>query len=418
MTGRSSLLLPLPVCLAPLSALLDRISKIAGLTAQHAPVFIPDSPPVLLLLSMQTLISLWVFSLGACFGSFLNVVIYRLPAGMSLGRPKSRCPRCETPLAARDNIPVLGWLLLKGKCRYCQLPIAVRYPVIETVCGGIFLALMFGELLTGAANLPMRHPDHFHIHPGFWLVWFAKYDLSGIYLYHCCLLVLVLATCMIGYDGHRPQQRLTLFAVAVGFIAAAAWPDLRPVPAMPWPESVRQMFLGFVVRDMWIQPETDYHVGVSLRGLLDGLCGTVGGAVSGRMLVSAVGNGRHGVPNTQIRAVRHALLIAGVFLGWQAVLQFTILLPTAFLTHVVLRKTMAQRFPVSVFAPSCFALLFCFLLTWELLDSAVWMIGYEGWKSTAWPWWQDWLVTIIGMSIIALLLSRSAGPAENTDTIS
>ncbi|MCR9202860.1 MAG: prepilin peptidase, partial [Planctomycetaceae bacterium] len=129
---------------------------------------------------MQVLIVAWIFILGACFGSFLNVVIYRLPAGMSLGRPKSRCPRCETPLSARDNVPILGWLMLRGKCRYCSLPIAPRYPLVELTCGAILLTLMFGELLNGAANLPVRHPDHFSLHSGFWLAWFAKWDLSGL----------------------------------------------------------------------------------------------------------------------------------------------------------------------------------------------------------------------------------------------
>ena len=137
----------------------------------HGLQHIPDTiwSPGLSMLGMQAMIAAWLFVLGACFGSSLNVVIYRLPAGMSLGKPKSRCPRCETPLSARDNIPVLGWMMLRGKCRYCSLPIAGRYPLIEATCGAVVLALLFGELLTGAANLPLRHPDHFHVNPGFWL---------------------------------------------------------------------------------------------------------------------------------------------------------------------------------------------------------------------------------------------------------
>ena len=172
-------------CCALLLMLLAENSCAAVTLAQHAPIGLPQPPTNYSMLGMQCLIAVWIFILGSCFGSFLNVVIYRLPAGMSLGKPKSRCPQCETPLAAKDNIPVFGWLLLKGKCRYCRLPIPVRYPLIETTCGLIFLVLLFCELLTGAANLPLRHPDHFHVHPGFWLVWFAKWDLSGLYLYHC-----------------------------------------------------------------------------------------------------------------------------------------------------------------------------------------------------------------------------------------
>ena len=66
--------------------------------------------------------------LGLLVGSFLNVCIVRLPANQSVVRPRSRCPRCETPIAWYDNIPVLSWLLLRGKCRGCRLPISPMYP--------------------------------------------------------------------------------------------------------------------------------------------------------------------------------------------------------------------------------------------------------------------------------------------------
>jgi leader peptidase (prepilin peptidase) / N-methyltransferase len=69
--------------------------------------------------------------LGAAFGSFLNVVAYRLPRGLSLVRPGSRCPACETPIRPYDNVPVLSWLALRGRCRSCRAPISARYPVVE-----------------------------------------------------------------------------------------------------------------------------------------------------------------------------------------------------------------------------------------------------------------------------------------------
>ena len=90
-----------------------------------------------------------VISLGAAIGSFLNVVIYRLPADLSLLHPPSRCPQCHTPLKPYDNVPVLGWLWLKGKCRYCRAPIAIRYPLVEAVTALIFLGVfwLFGYQL-------------------------------------------------------------------------------------------------------------------------------------------------------------------------------------------------------------------------------------------------------------------------------
>lgn len=75
----------------------------------------------------------WVFLIGAslCVGSFLNVVIYRLPLGLSVVRPGSSCPGCGKPIAAYDNIPVLSWLLLRGRCRRCSSSISVVYPAVE-----------------------------------------------------------------------------------------------------------------------------------------------------------------------------------------------------------------------------------------------------------------------------------------------
>ncbi len=80
-----------------------------------------------------------VFILGASVGSFLNVVIYRLPAGLSLIHPPSRCPKCLHRLKSYDNVPVFGWLWLRGKCRYCRTLISMRYPLVEAATGGLFV---------------------------------------------------------------------------------------------------------------------------------------------------------------------------------------------------------------------------------------------------------------------------------------
>jgi leader peptidase (prepilin peptidase)/N-methyltransferase len=81
----------------------------------------------------------WFFALGACVGSFLNVVVWRLPRGESLVTPPSHCPKCNARLRWYDNIPVIGWLKLHGKCRYCAQPISPRYPIIEAITGLMFV---------------------------------------------------------------------------------------------------------------------------------------------------------------------------------------------------------------------------------------------------------------------------------------
>lgn len=82
-----------------------------------------------------------VFVLGLCFGSFLNVCIYRIPLEKSVSWPPSACPTCGTRIKGFDNIPVLSWLLLRGKCRSCKTPVSIGYPLIELLTGLFFLTL-------------------------------------------------------------------------------------------------------------------------------------------------------------------------------------------------------------------------------------------------------------------------------------
>jgi leader peptidase (prepilin peptidase)/N-methyltransferase len=90
---------------------------------------------------------------GAIIGSFLNVVIYRLPRGESLSTPGSHCPSCETPIKPYDNVPVLGWLWLRGRCRSCGEPISVRYPLVEAGTAVLCAGAVIGQHNTGRALL-------------------------------------------------------------------------------------------------------------------------------------------------------------------------------------------------------------------------------------------------------------------------
>lgn len=84
-------------------------------------------------------IGLIVFALGSAIGSFLNVVVYRLPAGLSIIHPPSRCPQCLHRLGKSENIPIIGWLRLRGRCRHCGVKISPRYPLVEASTGLVFL---------------------------------------------------------------------------------------------------------------------------------------------------------------------------------------------------------------------------------------------------------------------------------------
>jgi leader peptidase (prepilin peptidase)/N-methyltransferase len=109
--------------------------------------------------------------LGATIGSFLNVVAYRLPRGESVVTPRSRCPGCGTQLRSRDNVPVLSWLLLRGRCRDCAAPISARYPLVEGLTALAFAAVVlvrgaeaelllylpFTALLIAVAAIDLEH---------------------------------------------------------------------------------------------------------------------------------------------------------------------------------------------------------------------------------------------------------------------
>ena len=132
--------------------------------------------------------SLIVFAVGASLGSFLNVVVYRLPAKLSIFWPPSRCPHCLHPLKKRDNVPIFGWLWLKGRCRYCRSPIASRYPLVEAVTGALFLLI-------------------------FW-----KYGVSIQTLGYCALVSWLLVLSLIDLDTLTLPNSLTQSGLIVGLV--------------------------------------------------------------------------------------------------------------------------------------------------------------------------------------------------------
>lgn len=97
---------------------------------------------------MDPILSLIIFAFGACIGSFLNVCIYRLPLKISVVTPPSSCPVCKTKIRYYDNIPILGYLFLRGKCRTCETPISAKYPTVEFLTGMMAVASFFSFGLT------------------------------------------------------------------------------------------------------------------------------------------------------------------------------------------------------------------------------------------------------------------------------
>ncbi|HEY3257392.1 MAG TPA: prepilin peptidase [Gemmatimonadaceae bacterium] len=144
---------------------------------------------------MESLWAVYSFVIGACFGSFLNVCISRWPEGLSVIRPRSRCPNCERPITALENIPLLSWVVLRGKCRGCGNRISIQYPIVELVVGCIWLATylhyglsftavrvaVFATVLLGIAVTDAKHyliPDGF---TAFGLVWVVLTALISLF---------------------------------------------------------------------------------------------------------------------------------------------------------------------------------------------------------------------------------------------
>jgi len=141
--------------------------------------------------------------LGAVVGSFLNVVIHRVPAGLSVVRPPSACPACSSLVRAFDNVPVLSWLILRAKCRDCGAPISARYPLVElgTAAAFVVVAAMLGpQLVIGTAVLPL----------------IAELVVLLALLY---LAAVSIALAAIDLDVHRLPNSIVLPAYLVGGVA-------------------------------------------------------------------------------------------------------------------------------------------------------------------------------------------------------
>ncbi len=147
----------------------------------------------------------FVFAFGCCIGSFLNVVIYRLPRDKSLITPPSACPACGRHIRFYDNIPLISWLLLGRKCRYCRAPISPRYFVIELLTGSVFLGLFIlyfhSDLCTSVGSF---------LHGG----WF-------IYLLHIIMLAAFIAASAIDLEYWVIPLSICWAVTAVGLVASA-----------------------------------------------------------------------------------------------------------------------------------------------------------------------------------------------------
>jgi len=279
----------------------------------------------------EILMITWFFVLGAVIGSFLNVVVYRLPQGMSLILPGSHCPAGNHRIRWFDNIPIASWLALGGRCRDCRAAISARYLVVEAVTAGMFALLGAAEFTFRGINLPVREIYETG-NAGFPSRNYS--ELYTILLYHLLLLCTLLAAAWIEIDRQKPPRRLFVPALAIGVIAPLVWPYLRPMPA-------------WLALPDWTSRVLDCTAGLAAGGLLGYIAWRIQGIKS---------------PG----GITWGLLCVGVFLGWQAVcgVAFVISLLALLAAALGKRRKQAGAWPFSLWL---YTVTLGWILAWSVI---------------------------------------------------
>ncbi|WP_233200402.1 prepilin peptidase [Blastopirellula marina] len=307
----------------------------------------------------------WFFAVGAVIGSYLNVVVWRLPRGKSVVDKPSSCPFCCTNIRALDNVPVLGWINLGGKCRACKLPISSRYPIVEATMGTIFVVLLIVELLAGGSNLPGGELTSGR---GFAEVVFEmRWPIIRLYAYHAALFCWLLPWALIAWDRQRVPRSTLLVGALVGFGAPLIWPDLHPIAAFASQASPRmaELFatlvgtatgtlLGLAVRWLENRAEDDLSRGWAMPAML----GTI-----------------------------------GMFLGWQAVVTIAAAVLPLYAAADFIAARRGKLVRRGLFELLLTGATLLYICCWGLLVGQVWLPG-EAWS-------------VVGLSVTAPLLLLS-----------
>ena len=267
-------------------------------------------------------LSLWVLVVGLMVGSFLNVLIARLPFEKSILWPGSRCFSCYRSLRLMDNLPVIGYLRLGGKCRFCGAPFSSRYLWVELGTGLGFLGLFLAEVVFNWHGLP---GVRYALVGGEAL---PSLPACGLFLYHATLFSLLVAAAMIDAEHRIIPPQIPYFGALVGIVGGALMPWPWPHPALagsslptdiPWmfPEIMDTMPRGIQAWPVWGPLPEFAPAGTWKLGLLNAVVGALAGSLVVRAVkwLFEVGFGKEalGLGDADL------LLMAGAFLGWQQV---------------------------------------------------------------------------------------------------
>jgi len=248
---------------------------------------------------------LWIFSglLGLLVGSFLNVCIFRLPRNcMSIVKPRSRCPKCLTWIAWFDNLPVLSWCVLGGKCRHCRNPISVRYTLVELMTGALYFYAGYRALYTG----PWPPLYGLEIGPPLQLFKVVQFFVEA------WLLSAMIVCTFIDLEFRILPDEITLSGVLIGLAASAAFPTLHGWALSP--DSGTPQIYHWDDGHGLPWPVREPHVASLLAALAGALAG--GGSI---WLVGVLGKLVFRKEAMGFGDVKYMAMI-GAVLGWRGVL--------------------------------------------------------------------------------------------------
>jgi leader peptidase (prepilin peptidase) / N-methyltransferase len=271
---------------------------------------------------MDSMIYVWVgfsFVIGAAVGSWLNVCIYRIPFEKSLLWPGSRCGNCFQPVRWYDNIPLVSYWVLRGRCRTCKSSFSPRYFLIELFTALVFAGLFYLDIVVNIHQVPYFKHQAYFIRVGAvplqaWIFWLG----------HVLLASFLIITAVCDLDHLEVPLSVTVAGTLVGllFAACCAWPwpsGLYDLPILrPRPGVVVAPILGFQPWPLW-RPEalpSWLAPGTRTLGLATGLAGVVAGIVVVRAIRFLFGLGR-GMEGLGLGDA-DLMMMAGAFLGWQA----------------------------------------------------------------------------------------------------
>ncbi len=267
-----------------------------------------------------------VFVLGAAVGSFLNVCIARLPLEKSLFWPGSRCGSCFQRIRWYDNIPLVSYWVLRGRCRTCQARFSARYFLVELLTAGCFVGLFYLEVIANVHHFQVLEARRFFIERGV-----IPYQGWVVFGFHAALLSFLLIVVFCDLDRREIPMSVTVFGTVVGLIGAMLWP-------WPWPYTPEQAAITGPAadREWWMLnplmgprqglypwpvwgplPEGLAPGGNWQTGLATGLAGMMVGTLllrTVRFLFSkGLGKEALGLGDADL------MMMAGSFLGWQPV---------------------------------------------------------------------------------------------------